>query len=65
MDPLTVILLALAAIVLFGAVRRIPGLIISIRDAVERFRNIGNPPDGPVDEPFEPRDEPFDPDRRA
>ena len=54
MDPLTIILLALAAIVLFGAVRRIPGLIASIRDTVEAFRNVGKPPDGPVDEPFDP-----------
>jgi hypothetical protein len=54
MDPLTVILLALAAIVLFGVVRSIPSLIIRVRETVEAFRDVGKPPDGPVDEPFDP-----------
>ncbi len=58
MDPLTIILLAFAAIVLFGVVRSIPALITRIREAVEAAGNVGKPPEGPVDEPF-------DPDRRA
>jgi hypothetical protein len=56
MDPLTIILLALAAIVLFGVARSIPSLIIRVREAVEAIRDAGKPPEGPVDEPFDPDD---------
>ena len=58
MDPLTIILIAVAAVVVFGVVRTIPSLIIRARQAVDAASNIGEPPEGPVDEPF-------DPDRRA
>ena len=62
MDPLTIVLLALAAIVLFGVVRSIPRIFSGVRDTIAKFREVGKPPEGPVDEPFDP---PSDPDRRA
>jgi len=38
MDPLTIILLALAGIVVLLALLRLPGIIVRTRDAVEAIR---------------------------
>ena len=54
MDPLTVILLALAAIVLVGVIRNIPRIFSGLQETIQRFRDVGKPPEGPVDEPFDP-----------
>jgi hypothetical protein len=54
MDILTIVLLALAAIVLVGVVRSIPRIFSGIRETIEKFRDVGKPPEGPVDEPFDP-----------
>jgi hypothetical protein len=54
MDPIILITLAVLAIVLVGLVRNFRSLFFRVREAVEAFRNVGKPPDGPVDEPFDP-----------
>jgi hypothetical protein len=51
---IVLLLLVMAAIILFGIVRSVPSLIIRIRETVEAIRDAGKPPEGPVDEPFDP-----------